>query len=192
MASQLVLTLSKGSEIIVGDHCVLNLISASGSQARLGFISRDHVTRVKGPETVVQAAKVKARVGQNIAPFRDDMKRIPVYVATAVDTDDDDPKPKIKAALSHENATYPDAQVMAVDATTRAGPSHHQFMVVRCATPPEAVAVRTLMNELGKPFLDEIELEDASLYLLFIHTVPEARTADVRYLDLAPMNGDRQ
>lgn len=190
MSGMLVLTCGKGKEVTIGDHCVLTLISASGSQARIGFITRDRVNRVKDPETVMHAAKIKARVGQNIAPYRDDMKMIPVFVATAVDTNGDEPIPQIKAALSHENATYPGAQVMAVDATTREGPSHHQFLVVRCATPPEARTTRLLMNELGKPFLDEIELEDASLYLLFIHTVPETRTADVRYIDLAPMKGD--
>jgi hypothetical protein len=191
MSSQLLLSCGKGKEIIIGDHCVITVVSASGSQARLGFVTRDFVARVKDPETVMEAAKIKARVGQNIAPFREEMESMPVYVATAIDMNGDEPTPQIKAALTHANATYPGAKVMAVDGTTHEGPPHHQFLVVRCATPPEAVLVRTLMNELGKPFLDEIEHADASLYLLFVQTLPQTGGKDVRYVDLAPMKGDR-
>ncbi|MEA3242872.1 MAG: carbon storage regulator [Pseudomonadota bacterium] len=192
MSSQLLLSCGKGKEIIIGDHCVITVVSASGSQARLGFVTRDFVARVKDPATVMEAAKIKARVGRNVAPFREEMEKMLVYVATTFDMSSDHPAPQIKAALTNANATYPGAQVMAVDGSTHEGPTHHQFLVVRCATPPEATTVRTLMNELGKPFLDEIEHADASLYLLFVQTLPQTGGKDVRYIDLAPMNGDQR
>lgn len=180
----LVINLRTTKKVMVGNHTVITLMKASGSTAQMGFVSRDRVSRVNDPESIMRAARIEARVGQNAVPARKAMEHIPVYVATNVIKDENDGwLPTVKAALMHLTATYPQAEVVAINDTTQLAPAHHRFLVMRCATPEAAKAVKLALPAANRPYLDELEMPDATIYLLFVYTTDQPGN-DVEYIDL--------
>ena len=186
----LVVNLRNNKQVTIGNHTVITLLKASGSTAQLGFVSRDRVSRVNDPESIMDAARIEARVGRNAVPARKAMEHIPVYVATNVIKDEDDGwLPTVKAALTHLNATYPQAEVVAINDTTNLAPAHHRFLVARCATPEAAEAVKLALPAVNRPYLDELEMPDATIYLLFVYTTDQPGH-DVEYVDLTRGSND--
>lgn len=181
----LVVGRGRGKEVMIGDHSVVTVVSYDEGGVKLGFETRDRVKRVDSPQQMVEAAKIKARMSHAVTSRRAAMERVRVYVAVSTTTDGE--APQIKAAFAKDKASYPGAEVVWVTNETNQGPAHHQFLVIRCGTPEVVDAVKIVFRgEIGsgRVLLDEMEHDDATLYLLFVQTTDQLNQEDVTYMDL--------
>lgn len=178
----LVVGVRQGRDVIVGDHTVVTVtaIDRLNEEVKLGFDSEYQVQRASNPETTVKAAKIRARAKLGMGKKLPELERMPVHVASYVLDD----KPQMKAALTRAKASFPGAAMSTLSDETELSLANHQFVVVRCVNEGEASMARFFAKAVaGWPVLDEVEADDATIYLLFVRTVSEKEGGDVAYFD---------
>lgn len=181
----LVVGVRVGRDVIIGDHTVVTVtgIDRSTDEVKLGFDSEFPVNRANNPETIMKSAKIKARAKQGMAKKLGPVSHIPVHVASYIA----DGKPQMKAALTINNASFPGAELAQLTDKTDMSPANHQFVVLRCLNESDRKMARFFSRIAGWPFLDEREMEDSTIYLLFVRTVSEKEGGDVAYYDTSTL-----
>jgi sRNA-binding carbon storage regulator CsrA len=182
----LVIGRSVGKETLIGDHSIVTVVSSSGHEVKLGFLTKDSVQRVDSPELVIEAAKIKARLMQEFAPKPDSLVKMPVYVGVRTF---DNGEVDLRASLRTEMVDVVGYRVTEVGEYTALAPPNHQFIVLRCMRQEEIETVKKLINArlMNWRFYEQMQHTDGSFYALFVHATARKAGGDVIYLDLNEM-----
>ena len=172
-----------GRSILIGDHSIVTVVSASADWVDLGFDTADSVRRVDSPELTMEAARVKARLTMRFGRHPTPMEKLPVYVCSRAFRDNEaDLRVSFNRGFTQRYGYKADE----IGETTHLLPTDRQFVVLRSIAPKEIDAIKLLIEAglIKWRFCEEIELEDASVYALFVHEASD-KDGDVRYLDLS-------
>lgn len=176
----------RNEDVIIGDHSVVSVVEMERGEARLAFHTIDDVKRVDRPETVMEAARIKARAQIAHDKVRKGMEPVPVYVGFKTF---ENGEVDVRASLKADAVDVAGYRLAQLGADTNLAPQNHQFIVVRCLDKKEIETIEKLIlgRMLNWRLYEKREMPDATTYALFIHATKTREGGDVRYVDLLEM-----
>jgi sRNA-binding carbon storage regulator CsrA len=180
----LVVTRSPGRRVLIGDHSIVQVVEVSDKQVKLGFITRDEVRRVDNPESVLEAAKVEARMERVQSKSNGKAVLPAVYVGVR---SLDDGTLDIRASLREEAVDIAGYLKYQLTDKTTIGPPSHEMLVLRMRSERDAEVVKEMAKAglVNWRVYEVVENDDATVSVLVVRASKRAtNTGDVRYVTL--------
>jgi sRNA-binding carbon storage regulator CsrA len=179
----LVIDRRRNQDVVIGDHSVISVVGFDSGEVRLAFHTKDHVQRADWPESMMAAAKIKARSQMIHSQTQQAMQHRPVYVGFKTY---EDGRVDIRASLQERVVDVAGYKLAELSDTTNLAPDNHQFLVVRCLDKAEVDVLEKLIvaRLLNWRLYEKQEADDATTYVLFLQAVKTREGGDVRYVDL--------
>jgi hypothetical protein len=168
---------------MIGNHSIVQVVSVDGARVKLGFLTRDDVKRVDNPETVLEAAKVEARL-ERVQKKAGRPVKPPVYVGIRTF---DDGTLDIRASLREEVVDVAGYRKYALTDATKLAPDTHEFLVLRMGSNSDAEVVKAMANLglINWRVYEVVENDDATVSVLVVRSTRRSKDAgDVRYVML--------